>query len=139
MRLMQFRAFNKELKLMTLPFTMADLYDPSVYQYDFTNGEYCCTDDMGYDELIFMQFTGLYDRKKVPIFEGDILKYQRSPNYIVEFSDGRFTMACKTKDGEAEMWLNKETCHIMQVIGNIFESDLLKKNKGGKNEKDSNR
>ncbi len=84
------------------------------------------------------QFTGLYDKKKMPIYEGDIVRYQDTMGYSfvspVEFREGKFCM--KTKYSNCITFSNKGRyndgkCSFEydiehEVIGNIHDTpDLL--------------
>jgi uncharacterized phage protein (TIGR01671 family) len=98
------------------------------------------------ENYAIQQWTGLYDKNKKPIYEGDIVNVQRSFTrpYV---KDGK--MDYKTIDGGLEVgqviwWMIKAAfliaykgyddmedfpyCYSCEVIGNIFENSELLKN-----------
>ena len=112
MREIKFRAWNKEDKIMF--YNVENTYD------------YGCKGDNNVPEDNFgevlkderyevMQFTGLYDKNKVPIYEGDILNID-DECWIVSFEYGKFIA---TFDNVCEDLY--EISHY-EVIGNIYEN-----------------
>ena len=106
MRDIKFRAWvNKEMHHFDLP---------SLYWRGEDTGEYSFP-----GLLPVMQYTGLKDKNKKEIYEGDILK-DADFTFSVEFIGGCF---CKVLDGEGYVIIDTD----IEIIGNIYENpELLK-------------
>lgn len=79
--------------------------------------------------VVFMQYTGLKDKNRKEIFEGDIIEYIDegrlfdSGKYEVEFEDGMFYPVAELYHPEwPRRWGTEYTC---EVIGNIYENPEL--------------
>ncbi len=136
MREIKFRAWSKSENLMgeVTGFRFSKSQHPFVNARFRKNGK---TVDEGYhfgqedgcDNVILMQFTGLYDKNGNEIYEGDIVtglfNHTDIIGHIVYGSDATFFINRKGLYGiglnNAEDWL--------EVIGNIYENqELLKEN-----------
>ena len=73
-----------------------------------------------------MQFTELKDKHGEDIYEGDILKDNRTNEiFFVKFSVGEFVAVIKDKEvGRLAVWLLGDKC---EILGNIYQNkELLK-------------
>ena len=73
---------------------------------------------VSFDDVELMQFTGLYDKNKVPIYEGDILNID-DEYWVVSFEDGKFV---GTFDNVIE---DLYEISDYEIIGNIYEDGNL--------------
>jgi uncharacterized phage protein (TIGR01671 family) len=102
--------------------------------FELDNIGYDCQGEANYydvakfDEIVFQQWTGEYDKNKKEIYEGDIIRsYSKefiNDNYEAEvvFLDAAFHSKINEKE-YAGLWSGDD----IEVIGNIFEhSELLK-------------
>ena len=81
-----------------------------------------CDDYFRMKDIILMQTTGLEDKNGVEIYEGDIVKYFRKGNSVIEWKDGGFIIK-RVMDGEYELMQSRIA--EMEVIGNIYENPEL--------------
>ena len=131
MREIKFRAWDKQHKVM--------VENVTPFQSDFVleRGMWECLkshDDKGEASFrlyghtfdVLMQFTGLYDKKKKPIYEGDILHFdasewgsEKGSNFVIEWNN---KIGGWDGNGSTSDW--SEWCTI---IGNKFENPKLLK------------
>ena len=116
MRDIKFRAWNKELNIMSKPFSFGQVLNFNDKHIKSIT-----------DELI-MQFTGLKDKNGVEIYEGSILQNPKNEIGIVVWSDAGLKLKCKRRNGDYFIIpLDQGFCNNKIIIGNIHENkDLLK-------------
>lgn len=107
-RIIKFRAWDKELKGFLQSFLIDEIgriYEPGRSYNEWT------------DKVILMQFTGLLDKNKKEIYEGDIIKSQWGygcPIVVVDLEDIFYWQ------GEGSIDLS-----LIEVIGNIYQNPEL--------------
>jgi hypothetical protein len=99
-------------------------YEPSIVYncLKFSQMENTC---LSYEDLIWQQFTGLYDKNKKPIYEGDRVKFGYTENRdffgeVVWFED-RATFGVKSKNAGENFEDLAYHMQFFEVVGNIFE------------------
>ena len=122
------RAWDEEKKTMC-----------NVRQIDFRGGEFRSSENewMKFDNVIFMQSTGMKDKTGTEIYEGDILLSTASENqedwkkWQVHYADGRFLIDYKQIPKDKRKRANLELEDLcedniwlygLEVIGNIYEN-----------------
>lgn len=77
------------------------------------------------DRWKLMQFTGLLDKNKIEIWEGDIIGQRGMKNMTIIFENGSFKLK---EDTQKAVWLkNLNEVHLpyIEVIGNVYENAEL--------------
>lgn len=114
----------------------------NVRQIDFRGGEFRSSENewMKFDNVIFMQSTGMKDKNGAEIYEGDILLSTASENqedwkkWQVHYADGRFLIDYKQIPKDKRKRANLELEDLcednvwlygLEVIGNIYENPEL--------------
>lgn len=82
-------------------------------------------DIASFKDVVFQQFTGLYDKNKKPIYEGDRVKFGYTENRdffgeVIYFED-RATFGVKSKNAGEDFEVLAHNPNFLEVIGNIFE------------------
>ena len=122
-RKIKFRAWDKCKKRMLEISRINFISNAVFYKEDLQHvgniGDHCC---------VLMQFTGLTDKNRKEIFEGDIVRTLTKGVYYITYDKGRFLLF-KENFGEMarQSLLEYYSQNDLEVIGNIFENpDLLK-------------
>lgn len=74
------------------------------------------------DEKTVGQYTGLKDKKGIEIYEGDIVKVNKSELIVVYELDG---FVLNKKDGSSNMRLHLSCAQDCEVIGNVHDNKEL--------------
>lgn len=137
MRDIKFRAWDKASKQM-LNIGLVDLDDMTVYSAK--SGDFRCSyqrktkcskneNFKDVKRLVFMQYTGLKDKNKKEIFEGDIFATDNNHNFTVIYEDARFIGVDGDRDGKGYVCCvdscYKDGSSSIEVIGNIYENPEL--------------
>ena len=109
-----------------------DEFNKMFYDVGLMGGElYVNIDGKGYDvvgdcmDFKLMQFTGLYDRKGTPIYEGDIAKSGKRL-FVARWNNDIASFVWKPLDGESSYpCFNVGTVKNMEIVGNVFENPEL--------------
>lgn len=75
-RIIKFRAYDNQAKCMS------NTFNPLLNEIPEIAG---CP--INYSQSEFMQFTGLYDKYGVEIFEGDLISFEDDPTSVVKYSE----------------------------------------------------
>ncbi len=123
----KFRVWDKQIKKMAKVLNID--FENKIVQSVYWDSDHQCLIQANFDDVEFMQSTGLFDKNGVEIFEGDILKASSFAHWIGEVKYSVETQAYMFFDtwGEhkkRDVFLNQ--FDQLEVIGNIYENkDLL--------------
>ena len=127
-RIIKFRAWDKENKEMQIVYNLNWLGDRQMWEVNLEG------DSRRFE---IMQFTGLKDKNKKEIYEGDLLLDKKCSNSYVKpaecyFEDGGFNFKGSGCDSCDEKLGNNLINYDFEVIGNIYENKLLTIQEGKK-------
>lgn len=132
MRDIKFRVWDKETKHMHI--CGEDVHDEisfenetnKAYYYNLQNGCGSLREDSAY---ILMQYTGLKDKNRKEIYEGDIVKsYYYIPNE--DGTEGERYIIKTIKYDEVRCKYNIDMFENLEIIGNMWDNpELLKEGK----------
>ena len=114
---------NKVLEVETINFDtkVVVVYDEDEYRY-----RYC-----DFDEVEFMENTGLKDKNGNYIYEGDIVTVNGTWDCIIEYKQSSCAFVLKSIDSRWSTGYFSNYEHIekmLEVIGNIYENKELVEN-----------
>lgn len=118
MKWIDFRMWNKKYEFMDSP----DLIDFSNKKVKYDSDWY------NFDEIELMQWTGLYDKRKIKIYKGDIVKYKNeieSGTFEVKYDNCEFYAGWKEIKNFMENTTSMkylQCSNELEVIGNIYEN-----------------
>ena len=115
MREIKFRAWHKTQKEMFTALYLTFSGRIGVWNNEETEIDFVSE----YPYLILMQFTGLKDKNKKEIYEGDIIKYMAGVS-VVSYANGCFSFRGNGVKCEPLFYYK-----IYEVIGNIYENPEL--------------
>ncbi|HFU4060470.1 TPA: YopX family protein [Streptococcus suis] len=89
--------------------------------YDSETGEYLVSYELGLNQVILMQSTGLFDKNGKEVFEGDVVKIFDDKLSKIYYSDGAFCVDILNGGTPLHAFLSDQ----LEVIGNIYENPEL--------------
>ena len=121
-REIKFRAWDEEGGMMHPPFTINEICEIRKEG----GGIGAILMNFNWDQLMWLQFTGLHDKNGKEIYEGDIID-DKFGIYKVVFVDGYYAACCLNNS-----YLPYKLCeyitdseNIIEVVGNVFENPEL--------------
>lgn len=131
MRTIKFRAWHKTLRVLLTVYTIdqatagnTDQYYPHCRGFYGEHGEKQVV--FHFDEVIWLQFTGLLDKNGTEVYEGDIVQeFTMYPGAPISMIWDNESLSWKGKiHGTREIRVDKKG-YEFEVIGNIYENRNL--------------
>ncbi len=144
MREIKFRAWHSKTKIMYCQLNAGEegskaepdlciSFKGKVYAIGFS-GDGMHEEKFLTDNMILMQYTGLKDKNKKEIYEGDIVKrYNRADNIhacLVVWNDGHLAYGLKSKSNNTQLLSDfyDQNGNELEIISNIHDNpELLKR------------
>lgn len=82
---------------------------------------------MSEEDCTMQQWTGLFDKNKNPIYEGDLVKIHLATEEIGEIVFERGGFCCRSKSFNGTFLGIVESGFSIEIVGNIFETPELAK------------
>lgn len=113
-RVIKFRAWDKDEERMTVCMTLNQMLEKSPDPFY----------KMFKDDFEWMQFTGLFDKNKKEIYEGDIVHFKHDDGFFIEEITAPVNWY---QDCYGTGWGRLTQHEDIEVIGNVYENpELLK-------------
>lgn len=129
--LIKFRAWHKPTQLMD-DVVLIDFYNEKIgilYADPFIQGE--SIQKYNFNEIVLMQFTGLYDKNGIEIYEGDIVYWKDCESiddemvyestFVIYWSDEFLIWRAKNKGNDIDLYDISDNREL-EIIGNIYEN-----------------
>ena len=116
-RIYKFRAWDKVTKQLSKPLTIGDIQTADVVNWFPHLG-------WQFNNLTWLQFTGLLDKNGKEIYEGDILLFGML-QYLVRYSAPQFVLSFDEFEKNFLRGQTQEKWSNMEIIGNIYENPEL--------------
>ena len=125
--MLQPKVYIKELNIVR-EVEMIDFYNKQVSVYDIGIGFRGGTAIFSFDEIEFMENTGLKDKNGKYIYEGDTVTVNGTWNCIIKYKQSSCAFVLKSIDSRWSVgyFSNYDAIEeMLEVIGNVYENEEL--------------